>query len=59
MWLHNLNQGDGLARPKISYELRDDLQVWFGFDVFYGTRNGVFGEFGRKDRVVLGFEWGI
>jgi hypothetical protein len=59
MWLHNLNQGDGLARPKISYELRDDLQVWFGFDIFYGTRNGIFGEFGREDRVVLGFEWGI
>ena len=59
MWIHNLNQGDGLLRPKISYELRDDLQVWFGFDVFYGTRNGVFGEFGRDDRVVLGFEWGI
>jgi hypothetical protein len=59
IWIHNINQGDGLARPKIRYELRDDLQVWFGFDLFYGTRNGVFGEFGRDDRVVLGFEWGI
>ena len=59
IWIHNLNQGDGLVRPKIHYALRDDLQVWFGFDVFYGTRNGVFGEFGGDDRVVLGFEWGI
>ena len=46
------------ARPKVSYELRDDLQVWLGVDLFYGTRDGVFGEFGRDDRVVLGFEWG-
>lgn len=59
IWLHNLNQSDGLLRPKVSYELRDDLQVWFGVDLFYGTRDGVFGEFGRDDRVVLGFEWGI
>jgi hypothetical protein len=59
IWIHNLNQGDGLVRPKVHYALRDDLQVWFGFDVFYGTRNGVFGEFGGDDRVVLGFEWGI
>ena len=59
IWIHNLNQGDGLLRPKASYELRDDLQIWFGVDLFYGTRDGVFGEFGRDDRVVLGFEWGI
>lgn len=59
IWIHNLNQGDGLVRPKVSYELRDDLQIWFGVDLFYGTRNGVFGEFGSDDRVVLGFEWGI
>ncbi len=59
IWIHNVNQGDGLVRPKATYELRDDLQVWFGFDLFYGTRNGVFGEFGRNDRVVLGFKWGI
>jgi hypothetical protein len=54
-----VNQGDGMLRPKASYELRDDLQVWLGVDLFYGTREGVFGEFGRDDRVVLGFEWGI
>ena len=59
IWIHNLNQGDGLVRPKVSYELRDNLQIWFGIDLFYGTQNGVFGEFGRDDRVVLGFEWGI
>jgi hypothetical protein len=59
IWIHNVNQGDGMLRPKASYELRDDLQVWLGVDLFYGTREGVFGEFGRDDRVVLGFEWGI
>ena len=59
MWIQNLNRGDGLVRPKIRYELRDRLFVWFGFDVFYGKSEGVFGEFDHNSRAVLGFEWGI
>ncbi|HTY17327.1 MAG TPA: DUF1302 family protein [Myxococcota bacterium] len=59
MWIQNLNRGDGLVRPKIRYELRDRLFVWLGFDVFYGKRRGVFGEFDDNSRAVLGFEWGI
>jgi hypothetical protein len=59
MWIQNLNRGDGLVRPKIRYELRDRLFVWLGFDVFYGKSRGVFGQFDRNDRAVLGFEWGI
>ncbi len=59
LWLHNLNQDDGLARPKLSYELQDNLKIWTGFDLFYGTQNGLFGQFDQKDRVIFGFEWGI
>jgi hypothetical protein len=59
IWLQSLAQGDGLLRPKIRYELRGDLSVYVGFDWFYGTREGVFGEFDARDRVVLGCEWGI
>jgi len=59
IWLQNLNQGDGLVRPKLRYELRDDLWVWAGFDWFYGTRKGLFGEFAGADRAVLGFELGL
>lgn len=59
IWIQNVNDGDGLVRPRIEYELRDDLQVWLGADVFYGKSAGVFGEFDEDDRVVLGFEWGL
>lgn len=59
LWLHNLNVGDGLIRPKISYELRDNVKVWLGFDLFYGNRNGLFGQFDQNDRLVMGMEIGI
>ncbi len=56
--IHNLNDGDGLLRPKLSFELRDGLSVWAGLDVFYGRSRGVFGEFDGRDRAVLGMQWG-
>lgn len=59
IWIHGLHDGDGLVRPRVEYAVRDDLQVWLGVDVFYGTRKGVFGEFDEADRVVVGFEWGL
>jgi hypothetical protein len=59
IWLHNLNDQDGLLRPQIRYELRGGLWAWIGADWFYGTRDGVFGEFDERDRVVLGFEWSL
>lgn len=59
IWLHNLNQGDGALRPELRYELRDGLWIWAGLDWFYGTRDGLFGEFDARDRALLGFEWGL
>ena len=59
MWLQNLNQGDGLLRPELRYELRDGLWIWAGLDWFYGTRDGLFGEFDARDRALVGFEWGL
>ncbi len=59
IWLHNLNDDDGMLRPQIRYELRDGLWAWLGADWFYGTRDGLFGEFDERDRVVLGFEWSL
>ena len=59
MWLQSFNQADGLVRPKVSYLVRDNLEVWLGVDWFYGTRNGLFGEFDHNDRIVFGAEWGI
>lgn len=59
IWLHNLDQGDGTIRPELRYELRDGLWVWAGLDWFYGTRDGLFGQFDARDRALLGFEWGL
>ncbi len=52
----NTNNGDGIIRPKISYEWQDNIKTWLGADVFYGDRLGVFGQFNRNDRVVVGME---
>jgi hypothetical protein len=59
IWVHSLNDGDGFVRPKIEYVLRDNLDVWVGFDVFYGSRNGLFGQFTETDRFVAGMKWGF
>ena len=59
IWIHNLNDADGVLRPKVSYELRDGLTVWTGLDVFYGRSRGLFGQFDHSDRWVVGMEWGI
>ena len=58
MWLQNFNDGDGLVRPKISYDLRENISVWAGADIFYGDKNGLFGEFDDNDRLVMGIECG-
>jgi len=56
LWLHNLNDEDGLARPKLTYEWQDDLKTWIGVDIFYGDNNGLFGQFDETDRMHLGME---
>lgn len=57
LWVHNVNHGDGFVRPKISYEWTSDTKVWAGFDIFYGSEKGFFGQYDRRDRAVLGIEW--
>lgn len=59
IWLQNLNDGDGLLRPRVVVEVRDGVDVWLGGDVFYGNRDGIFGQFDAKDRVTLGVQWGF
>jgi hypothetical protein len=52
----NTNNGDGIIRPKISYEWHDNIKTWLGADIFYGDKQGVFGQFEQNDRVVIGLE---
>ncbi|MCC6696540.1 MAG: hypothetical protein IT365_12990 [Candidatus Hydrogenedentes bacterium] len=57
MWLFDVNHGDGLIRPKITYAVNDELNVYAGVDYFYGSDKGLFGQFDKKDRVIFGVEW--
>jgi len=57
LWLHGVNQSDGLVRPRLEYDVDDSVNVWIGFDVFYGTKDSLFGQFDTHDRMVVGFEW--
>jgi hypothetical protein len=57
--IHGVDHGDGLARARLGYELREGLELFAGLDVFYGSERGLFGEFDANDRLVVGFEVGL
>ena len=52
----NTNNVDGIIRPKISYEWQDNIKTWLGADIFYGDPQGVFGQYNRNSRIVVGVE---
>lgn len=52
--IHSTNYRDGLIRPKVSDEWHDNIKVWVGMDIFYGNQTGLFGQFARNDRLVVG-----
>lgn len=57
--IQSLNHGDGVIRPAIDYELRDNIHLSAGVDVFYGPTSGLFGQFTDATRVVVGVEIGF
>ncbi len=57
--LHSLNEGDGLIRPKLSYNIESNLNIWLGADLFYGSREGLYGQFRDNDRLLIGLELGF
>lgn len=69
LWQENLflnwfalfdHQGnDGELRGEVTYRYSDNLSLWVGVDVFYGDREGLFGQFNDNDRLVLGFKYGL
>jgi len=52
----NSNIGDGIIRPKVSYEWQDNIKSWIGADIFYGDEQGIFGQFDQNDRIVVGMD---
>ncbi|MDB4476028.1 AMIN domain-containing protein [bacterium] len=57
--IHSINDGDTQLQLKLSYWLASELQLWLGADTFSGNRQGLFGQFGDNDRVLVGFEYGF
>lgn len=55
----SLNDGDGLIQFDLPYNLRSNVVLKLGADVFYGARDGLFGQFGDADRVTFGVEIGF
>lgn len=59
IWLANTNIGDGLLRLRATYEWQDNLKIWIANDTFYGSSEGIFGQFNDNDRLTLGVEMGF
>lgn len=57
--VYNFNRQDGFVRPQISYDLRDNVVIWSGIDLFWGNRDDLFGQFDETDRVIFGVDLGI
>jgi hypothetical protein len=51
--LQSWNDRDGLVRPRIAWEWRDDTTLSLGADFFHGTAKGIFGQYDANDRVWL------
>jgi len=59
LFLHDMDYEDGMARPKLTYEYNDEINIYVGADIFYGDKYGLFGQFKETDRVVSGFVTGF
>ena len=57
--LQSLNMHDGLVRPKLTYSMLSNLDIWVGADIFHGNEDGLFGQFDHADRVSAGFRLGF
>lgn len=57
--LYSLDREDRWLNLKLSHMLRDNVELWLGGDFFAGDREGLYGQFGSRDRVLLGVEWGL
>ncbi len=57
--LYSVDRGDRWINLKLSHLLRDNLELWLGGDIFAGDKEGVYGQFSSRDRVLVGLELGF
>lgn len=51
--IYALERGGWIVFPRASYAVTDDVRLRVGYLAIGGTRNSLFGEFGRNDEVVF------
>ncbi len=59
LWIQSINHGDGLVQMSLEYELRSNVRLKLGADIFYGSSQGLFGQFDHNDRVTMAVEIGF
>ena len=57
--INDLNNNDGVLQVDLSYQWQDNFKILFGYDHFYGSKKGLFGQFSDINRMTVSFEWGI
>lgn len=55
-WYGNLADADGLLRPSIAWQLGDNTRLQLGADLFYGDRDGLFGQYAERDQVTFSIQ---
>ena len=55
--IENLDGRGGMLRLEASYELREDMRIWAGLDLFHGSATENFGQFDSRDRLIAGIKW--
>jgi len=57
--LYSPNNDDWLMQLQLKYLWLSNLEVWLGADIFSGDREGVYGQFRDRDRLLLGMKLGF
>jgi len=57
--MFGVDQSDTSIQVELSHMLEDNIELWFGVDLFGGDQQSLFGQFNDTDRLVVGFEWGF
>jgi hypothetical protein len=57
--IHGVNYGDGILRPKVTYNWQSNIDVYLGADYFYGKSENFLGQFNKTDRIIAGFTIGL
>ena len=59
LWIQSVNDGDGIVQAEVRYGIRSNVEIFAGADVFYGSSDGLFGQFDARDRLTIGIEVGL